>query len=117
MHPAFGLQPFGGRRISLRPGAASSARSEALAVCGLVPTPNLAVDPPVAQRLLERLVVSEAGRLFDALLGEHQPDPLRVTVVFAKPGAPGGGVADDQFLHLCRHVAEKVACDPAGQSP
>src|SRR6266511_6146525 len=59
------------------PRAPRPAGGEALAIGGIVPAPRLPVDPPVAQRFIQRLIVGEAGRLGRALPGEHQPDPGR----------------------------------------
>src|SRR5207244_3052695 len=107
MHPALGHQPLGDARVSLRPGAPRPAGSEALAIGGLVPAADLAVDPAVAERLLERLVVGEAGRLRRALLGQHEPDPGRV-VMFAQPSPPRVGIANDQLRQLDGH--DRTAC-------
>src|ERR1700745_4011485 len=81
MHPALDEQPFGDRGIPLRPSAAPPPRREALPVGRIVATPDLAVDPAVAQCLLERLLIGEAGRLGRALLGQHQPDAGRLVMV------------------------------------
>ena len=63
----------------------------------VVAAPHLPVDPAVAERLLERVVVGEARRLERALLREDEPDALGLRVMLAQPRAPGGGVAHDQF--------------------
>ena len=66
-------------------------------VAVVAPAP-LAVDPAEAERLLERLVVRERRRLGRALLRQHEPDAALLAVMSGEPGAPGGGVADDQLL-------------------
>ena len=55
--------------------AARATRREALHVGAPDRACDLAVDPAVAERLLERLVIAQAGRLGRALLGQHEPDP------------------------------------------
>src|SRR5512133_425864 len=79
-------------RVPLRPGTSGAARGEALTVGRLVAAPNLAVDPPVAERFFEGLVVGEVGRLLGSFLREYEPDPGRVGVVFCQPRSPRGGV-------------------------
>ena len=69
----------------------------------LVATAQLAVDPPVAERLVERLLVGQRGRLGRALLGEHELDPDTIALVLAQPRAPGGGVGEEQFTELICH--------------
>src|SRR3954469_2309993 len=100
MHPALGEQPFGDRRIPLRPSAAPPPRREALPVGCLVTTPDLAVDPAVAQRLLERLRVGEAGRLGSALLGKYEPHAGRLVIVPTEPFPPGASIRHQQLRQL-----------------
>src|SRR5437764_2654898 len=103
MHPPFGQQSLGDAGVSLGPRAAPPARREALTVGGLVAATDLAVDPAVAERFLQRLVVREAGRFYRPLLGEDQPDAPWLCVVLAEPDAPGGRIADDQLRRLGGH--------------
>src|SRR5207253_6756026 len=70
---------------------------------------GLAVDPAVAKRLLERLVVGEACRLLRALLGEHEPDPDWVGVVLCQPRPPRRGVAHDQLRQFDGHDREPAS--------
>ena len=95
MHPAFAEQPLDVVDVALRPLAARAPGGEALAEGELVAAAHLAVDPPVAERLVERLLVGERGRLGRALLGEHELDPNPVAVVLTEPSSPGGGIGDE----------------------
>jgi len=74
----------------------SATRREPLLVRHVVAPADLSVDPPVTQRLLERVVVGEARRLDRSLLREDDPDAVRLGVICAEPFAPRLGVADDQ---------------------
>jgi hypothetical protein len=56
-----------------------------LLVGGLVAAAGLAVDPAVAERFLECLVIGEAGRLCGALLCENQPRARRLHVMVGQP--------------------------------
>jgi hypothetical protein len=87
-----GGQPFRECDVPLRPGASPASGCEALEVGSLVAPTNLTVDPAVTERLLERLVVRNAGRLSEALLEQDEPHTVRLVVVIAEPAAPGDGV-------------------------
>src|SRR5215211_2230141 len=106
MHAALGGQTFRNPDVPLRPRAALSPRREPLLVRRLVAAANLAVDPPVAERLVERLVVREARRRLRALLREDEPDAVHVGVMLRQPLAPRRGVAHDQLRLLGAHAAE-----------
>src|ERR1700757_2242639 len=67
LHPALADQPLGECRVPLRPAAPRPPRRETLKVRSLVAAANLTVDPPETDRLLEGLVVGEAGRRGSAL--------------------------------------------------
>ena len=60
--------------VALRPSAAGPALGEPPAERQLAPLGELPVDPVVADGLLERLLLGQAGRLDSTLLGEHEPD-------------------------------------------
>jgi hypothetical protein len=74
----------------------------------LVAADALAVDPAVAQRLLQRLVVRQAGRVGGALLRQDQPDAVRGLVFGGEPVVPGGGVGEDVLFHRRTHEAAAV---------
>ena len=97
MHAPLAQQPLYMSDVALGPAAARTSRREALAVGALVAATDLTVDPAVAERLVERLLVGEASRLGSALLGEHQPHTALVAVVLAQPPPPRVGVHDDQL--------------------
>ena len=78
-------------------------RGEALPVGVLIAPADLTIDPAVAERLFERLIVGEAGRLDRAFLGQDEPDSSRVRVVLAQPGPPGGGIVHKQLRQFTRH--------------
>ena len=58
---------------------------------------HLPVDPAVAERFLERVVVGEARRLDRSLLREDEPHAVLLRVMLREPGAPGARVAHDQL--------------------
>src|SRR6185295_8731699 len=118
MHSAFGEQPFGDRGVPLRPRAAPPPRCEALPIGCLVATSELAVDPAVAQRLLERLLIRQAGgRLGRALLGKHQPDAGRLVMVLTKPFPPGTSARHQQLLQLDRHPSQDAIPGSLARQP
>jgi hypothetical protein len=98
VHAALGCEPLDDLGVALRPRAARSPRRVALQVGGIVPAASLAVDPAVAQRLLERLVTAHTRR---PLLGGHEPDAGAVAVVLFQPRAPRRAIAkrEDLFGH------------------
>src|SRR5207245_5203489 len=95
MHPAFRQQLLREPDVPPRPRALLSARAEAHDEGPLVARPTLAVDPAVAQRLVERLGVGEAGRMLSALLGQGEPDASG-GVMITKPGSPCSVIGNGQ---------------------
>src|SRR5581483_9443142 len=80
-------QALGDLDVALRPLAARATRHEALEVVRLVEPLHLRVDPPVAERDLESLVVGD-GRDAGALLRELEPDAVLVVLVLREPLRP-----------------------------
>ena len=97
MHPALRAEPFGQAGISLRPDAAPSPWSETLAEGVLISAAGLPVDPAVAERLLQRHGVRQAGRAHRALLGQHHKSPIRVGVVLLQPDLPRFDIANREL--------------------
>src|SRR5918994_359491 len=74
--------------VALRPVAPRAPGREALEVVVVVEPPGLAVDPPVAECNLDGLGVGDRP-LARCLLGELEPDALRLGVVSVQPSLPG----------------------------
>src|SRR5262249_15295557 len=79
--------------VSLRPDAFSPARRELLQEGVPVVALLLAVDPPEAEGLVERLGVGDRGPR-RALLRDLQPHPVRRPVVPGEPGTPAARVRE-----------------------
>ena len=117
MHPPFGEQPLDVADVALRPLAARAPGGEALAEGALVAPAHLAVDPPVAERLVERLVVGERGRLGRALLGEHELDPDLVAVVLPSQARQAAASATSSSLSAVCHRSQcRMAIAACGRS-
>jgi hypothetical protein len=83
-----------------------------LKVRSLVAAANLTVDPPETERLLEGLVVGEAGRRGSALLREYEQDARPIGVVAPEPLTPRPRVRDNQFAVLTADPVLLAALDP-----
>src|SRR5438132_445466 len=70
-----------------RPSAARTSRSEQQHRAVLVEGPIHAVDPPIRERIRDRLLVREARSPRRGLVG-HEPHAGRLVVVVAQPAAP-----------------------------
>ena len=89
----FALQPLDPRLVRPRPGAPPLPRREVEESDPLVERVRGAVDPAVAERLLDSLVVGRGGGV-RALPRHREPDPGMLLVVRGEPRAPGGSVGD-----------------------
>src|ERR1035437_7543039 len=89
--------------VTSRPRAARPTWSKASLVGGLVAAPGLTIDPAVAERFVERLVVRKAGRLGRATLGEGKSHPDRIVVISGEPRPPRGCVSDDELWQFVAH--------------
>ena len=88
--------------VDLRPGAALDAAGEPLPEVRVVVPRLLPVDPPEAQRFVDRVAVGD-GVDTAALLGDQQPHTGRRVVVGLEPRAPRGGGPARQEVVLLRH--------------
>jgi Major Facilitator Superfamily len=88
-HQALGQQPLDPHLVRPGPAAAPLAGREPQHRPLVVQPGRLAVDPPEAQGLLDRLLVGQPGPARPRT-PEHQPDPVAVAVVLGQPGPPLG---------------------------
>src|SRR5665213_1284332 len=96
-HPAGGGHAPGPLAVDVGPVAPAPARRPAHQVAGGVAAADQAVDPAVADRLVEDLVVL-GGAPLGALAIDHQPDLAAVAMVLHKPVVPGRDRLDTQCL-------------------
>jgi hypothetical protein len=78
----------------------------ALFLHGWPETFSYTLSEAVAQGLIQRCVVGEAGGVGRALLGENQPDAARLLVMGGEPRLPRRGIRDDELWHLNTHTAQ-----------
>jgi len=109
VHAPLHQQPLGDADVSLRPGAARTAMREPLPIGRRVAAARLAVDPTVAERLVECLIVGETCRCHGALLGEDEPDTGRVGVMLVEPLPPRSCIGEGQFRRISRHDSPGIA--------
>ena len=76
MHSAGGDQSFSDGSVPLRPRASSFSRRETSSERSGVTTPQLAINPAEADRLVKCLVVRDGCRIDRSLFGQYQPDTL-----------------------------------------
>src|SRR5262249_51351051 len=104
VHATLGEEPCGDPDVPLRPRAADATRSETLPVRALVSAADLPVDPAVAERLVECLVVGEPRRGRRSLLREDEPDAGLFAVMRAEPSPPSSCIAQDELGRVDAHL-------------
>ncbi len=110
VHSVGGDSPLCDDGVPTRPRAAGSSRREASSERRVVATPQLAVDPAEADRLLGRLVVRGRRRIARPLLGQNEPDPRRVGVMGPQPSSPLTSASERQLWEL--HGAHRIPDGP-----
>src|SRR5262249_38382756 len=101
-------EPRGTVNVPLRPGARRPPGREALPVAPRFAATQLTVDPAVAERLLQGLLVRQSSQRTSASLRQHQPHPCRRRMVTSEPGRPRRSIPHDQLGQIATHSATQT---------